>query len=142
MWVEDSGMWAPAFLFLLPLRFSLDAITQTPPAPRPIPLCPDDMKPAPSPTLWPRAPPSPLYPELTPMHRPVIRRALTTGAPRDLAAKLRPLSPPELHPDLARGASSIVPSQLRPGAPAHMLEENEVGLIGFSVLEESDEPAY
>ena len=76
------------------------------------------------------------------MHRPVIRRALTTGAPHDLAAKLRPLSPPELRLDLARGASSIVPSQLRPGAPAHMLEENEVGLIGFSVLEESDEPAY
>jgi len=142
MWVEDSGMWAPAFLFLLPLRFSLDAITQMPPAPRLIPLCPNDMKPAPSSTLWPRVPPSPLYTELTPMHRLVIHRALTTGAPPDLAAELRPLSPPELHPDLARGASSIVPSQLRPGAPAHMLEENEVGLIGFSILEESDEPAY
>jgi len=72
----------------------------------------------------------------------VICRALATGAPLDVAAELRPLSPPELHPDLARGASSIVPSQLRPGAPAHMLEENEVGLIGFSVLEESDKPAY
>ena len=142
MWVEDSGMWPPAFLFLLPLRFSLDAITQTPPAPRPIPLCPDDMKPAPSPTLWPRVPPSPLYPEFTPMHRPVIRRALTTGAPPDLATELRPLSPPELRLNLARGASSIVSSQLRPGAPAHRLEENKVGLIGFSILEESDEPAY
>ena len=72
----------------------------------------------------------------------VIRRALATGAPPDLAAELRPLSPLELRLDLARGASSVVPSQLRPKAPAHMLEENEVGLIGFSILEESDEPAY
>jgi hypothetical protein len=72
-------MWAPAFLFLflLPLPFfSPGAITQMPPAPCPIPLCPDDVQPAPSPTLWPRAPPSHLYPELAPMHCPVIRRAL------------------------------------------------------------------
>ena len=72
----------------------------------------------------------------------MIRRALTIGAPPDLAAELRPLSPPELRLDLARGASSIVPSQLRPKAPAHMFEENEVGWIGFSILEESDKPAY
>jgi hypothetical protein len=72
----------------------------------------------------------------------VIRRALATGASPDLAAELRPLSPPDLRLDLTRGASSIVSSQLRPRAPAHMLEENEVGWIGFSILEESDEPAY
>jgi hypothetical protein len=61
------------------------------------------------------------------MHRPVIRHALTTGAPPNLAVELRPLSPPKLRLDLAHEASSIVPSHLRPRAPAHMLEENEVG---------------
>jgi hypothetical protein len=91
MWIEDSGMWAPAFLFLflLPLPFfSPDAITQTPPAPRPIPLCPDDVQPAPPPTLWPGAPPSPLYLELAPMHRPVTYRA-----PSRSSASTSPVEP-------------------------------------------------